>query len=344
MASTLAHRLGVAHSYLTRSTTVPSGPQALLLETTADCNLTCPMCWRTVTDYPTNLLPDELLYPALDDFAAMGGDFVLLYALGEPFLDPRIFDILAYARRLKLGTIISTNGTLLTEVRRKRLLEVGCDHFIVGIDAVTEGTYNRYRTGGNYSKVVANTRALAAEKLAAKSPMQLVAQFIRMADNLHEEPAFKRFWASVPGIDIVRIKDEDFGLDHRLFDSDAQNRLNPCYMLWRGPLIVRSTGDVLACHWMGWHEMGVLGNLRETNLRDCWGSPQLEELRRMHIAGDIPADSPCATCPAPRPRLPFLVGGMVAKGTQARGLLPIAEKLELAFPNVFKEPRLPREV
>ncbi len=342
MATTLQQRAETALAYLTRRIGELPGPQTLLIETTADCNLSCPMCWRTVVDYPTNLLPDELLFPLIDEFAEMGGDTVLLYALGEPMLDPRIFDILAYCRRRDLGTVISTNGTLLTEKRREALLKVGCDHFIVGIDATTPATYNKYRTGGNYDKVVANTRALAAAKVAAGSPMQLVVQFIRMAENLHEEAEFLALWRDVAGIDSVRVKDEDFGLDFRLHDSNAARRHNPCYMLWRGPLIVQASGDVLPCHWMGWHGMNTLGNLREKSLRQCWNSPILQAMRRQQASLEIAADSPCATCPAPRPRLPCVMGAMLTRGVKVRGLIPAAERIERHFPSLFKEPQLPR--
>jgi radical SAM protein with 4Fe4S-binding SPASM domain len=317
------------------------GPGALMIETTVRCNLLCPMCPRTGAGYPNEDMPDELLYNLVDDFAAMGGDHIYLYGLGEPLMDPRIFDLLERCRALDIGTVLSTNATFLNAKRRAKLLAAGCDHLLIGIDGATEETYSYYRAGGKYKNVVANVRALAAEKHAAGSAMTIAVQFIQMARNIHETDAFLAQWQGVPGIDLVRIKQEDIGLEeHRTLEVDGHQRQNACHTLWRGPMVVRYNGQVFPCYHIAENGEPV-GDLNHQRLPEVWESPQMRELRGLH-ASKSAADNPhCATCPAARPRLPFVMGAMALRGTTVRRLVPVAERVALKMPWLFSENRTP---
>jgi len=338
---TLLRRSRLAAAYARGSRRQVPGPLALMVETTVRCNLRCPMCPRTGGDYPAADLPDALLWPLLEEHAARGGDHVYLYGLGEPLLDPRIFDILRRCRALGLSTILSTNGTLLDPPHRRALLDAGCDHLIVSLDAASTETYARFRPGGDFDRTVTQVRELAREKAARNAPTTLVVQFVRLAGNRAEQEAFRAQWQDVPGIDRVRIKDEDIGLpEHALYAPDGWRRDNPCHLLWRGPLLVRYTGEVFACY--NFAGLGLpLGNLREQSLGELWDHPELQALRAAHHARAVPQDSVCGRCPAVRPRLPFILGAILSGGDRSRRLIPVAERLALRLPWLLQEPRRP---
>lgn len=314
------------------------GPEALLIETTTRCNLRCPMCPRTLSPPPNSDLPDEILWPLLEAHAAMGGEHVYLYGLGEPLLDPRIYDALVRCRELGLTSILSINGTLLTPARRARLLQAGVDHLIVSLDAASAATYARYRAGGEYAPTVAQVQALARERQQGQLGA-LVVQFVRLPGNIHEQDAFVQQWSGVRGVDHVRLKDEDIGLtEHALYEADGLSRENPCHILWRGPLVVRYTGEVFACY----HHAGEnvpLGNLHEDSLHDLWNGPALRALRADHAARALKPDGLCARCPAVRPRRPFVLGAIALGGATTRRLIPIAERAALKLPGLLREPR-----
>ncbi|MFT5433797.1 MAG: radical SAM protein with 4Fe4S-binding SPASM domain [Myxococcota bacterium] len=325
--------------YLTRRTDRVTGPSALLLETTVRCNLLCPMCPRTGAGYGNNDMPTEMLHRLLDDHARLGGDHVYLYGLGEPLLDKRIFDLVARCERLGLHSILSTNATLLTPPRRSALLDSACDHLLIGIDGTTAETYEYYRTGGNYETVVANVRALAAEKVERGASLAIVVQFIRMAKNQHQADDFVRMWKGVPGVNEVRVKEEDIGLpEHRTYAVEGHLRDNPCHLLWRGPMVVRYDGTVYACYHHA-SEGEPVGNLSEQSLGEIWNSERMVELRTLHVTGQAGRDSSCATCPAARPKLPFVLGAMALRGRTVRRLMPIAERASLRYPWLFSENR-----
>ena len=332
-------RLRLMADYLAGKADRVTGPSALLVETTVRCNLLCPMCPRTGAGYGNDDMPDEMLLPLLEDHARLGGDHVYLYGLGEPLLDKRIFDLLSYCDSLSLHTILSTNATLLNARRRTQLLQSACDHLLIGIDGTDGETYSHYRAGGQYEKVVENVKALAREKLECGSKITLVVQFIRMRENQHQAEEFQRLWTAVPGIDEVRVKEEDIGLpEHRTYEVDGHLRKNPCHLLWRGPMVARYNGDVYACY----HHAACgtpVGSLKTQSLEEIWSSDAMRNLRSLHAAGKAGQNPHCATCPAARPKLPFVLGAMALRGRTVRRMMPIAEHVGRRYPRLFSEDR-----
>lgn len=342
-ARTLAGRMRLIAGYLRGQVAGVPGPSGISIETTVRCNLRCPMCPRTLGNYPHEDMPDNILYPLLDEHARLGGDYVYLYGLGEPFLDTRIFDVLARCRGLGLGTILSTNGSFLDEERRDLLLKNPCDHLIVSIDAATRPTFEHYRVGGDFERVVSQVQALAREKVSRRAKMVLTLQMVLMEKNRAEVEDFFGFWRKVRGVDLVRLKDEEFGVPEvATYGQDGHLRRSACRILWRGPMLVRYTGDVYSCYPMAMYGK-PLGNLREHSLASLWNGEENRHLRELHVAGRSGENAACKQCPCTRPHLPFVVGAMALRGTTAQRLIPIAERLGQLGTIPFAEKRQGRE-
>ena len=62
----------------------------------------------------------------------------MLIGLGEPFMDPKIFDRIEYCERHSISTLLSTNGTLLDEDMPERLLDPPLAHITLSFDGVDE--------------------------------------------------------------------------------------------------------------------------------------------------------------------------------------------------------------
>lgn len=337
----LKTRLARVAAYASRGAGALPGPAAISVETTVRCNLRCPMCPRTGGGYPQADMPGDLLYPLLEEHAALGGDYIYLYGLGEPFMDPRLFDILQRCRALGLGTIVSTNATFLDRERRRRLLEVGCDHLICSLDADTRPTYERYRPGGDFDRVVEDVASLGREKARARSPMHLTVQLVRMKGNQAEEAAFLRRWQRAEGVDAARLKEEELGFTELgLVPADGHRRVNPCHILWRGPLIVRWDGAVHPCHPFAATEAPI-GDLRRASLEEIWRGEAMAALRGLHAAGRHAEHPRCASCPIARPRLPFILGALAVDGIAAQRLIPVAERWAARTRGLFQEDRRP---
>ena len=102
-------------------------PYDVDIETLNKCNSTCGFCPvnRFSDPRPLTRMPEELFHKIIDDLASHGFSGLLrLYSNNEPFLDKRIFDFAAYARRAlpQATTSIFTNGLALDVARTERIL------------------------------------------------------------------------------------------------------------------------------------------------------------------------------------------------------------------------------
>jgi radical SAM protein with 4Fe4S-binding SPASM domain len=102
-------------------------PHQVEIETLSRCNSTCGFCPVNRFSDPRSLqrMPEDLFHKIIDDLASHHFAGTLrLYSNNEPFLDKRIFDFAAYARRQlpDAQIVIFTNGLPLDIARAERIL------------------------------------------------------------------------------------------------------------------------------------------------------------------------------------------------------------------------------
>lgn len=105
---------------------------------TRRCNLRCIHCYAQADD---QVHQDELTTAEgktlLDDLAAFGVP-VILFSGGEPVVRPDLVELAAYAVRLGMRAVISTNGTLITAAIAGALREVGLSYVGISLDGTRE--------------------------------------------------------------------------------------------------------------------------------------------------------------------------------------------------------------
>src|SRR5512145_1345187 len=121
------NRAKLLWSYLSRQERVDALPVEYIVETTAKCNIYCPMCPRETHKQPKEDMPDEV-YRRLISEAGGTAEHMMLIGLGEPLLDPAIFDRIQFCEQHGISSLISTNGTLLDEAASARMLESPLKH------------------------------------------------------------------------------------------------------------------------------------------------------------------------------------------------------------------------
>src|SRR6516225_10134639 len=207
----LFNRTKILWSYLTGSERVNGLPVEYIVETTAKCNLYCPMCPRETHKQPKEDMTDEI-FGRLVQGAQNTGEHMMLIGLGEPFMDRKIFDRIEYCERHGIATLLSTNGTFLDGKTAARLLDSPLAHITLSFDGASKETFEYYRKGARFEKVRDNFVRFARMKHERGAKVQVVAQMVRMPGNAHEAAEFHRFWSAVPGIDQVRVKEDETNL------------------------------------------------------------------------------------------------------------------------------------
>jgi radical SAM protein with 4Fe4S-binding SPASM domain len=270
-------------------------PTHLQVEPDAHCNLSCVVCPVTTgMGRAIGRMDLDLFKKMIDEV----GDYVFLILLwdwGEPFLNPAVYDMIAYAKQKEIQIVSSTNGHCFTQERHvDAVIRSGLDTLIVALDGITQESYERYRQGGSLESVLSAVRSLVRRKheLGSETPL-LNLRFVVMKQNEHEIPGVIELAQSL-GVDALTLKtfnpygdDPDFIPEdprYRRFDtrpgslSRIRRGRNPCKHFWNMPSIHWS-GRVSGCTFDA-KEAFVLGDLHTANFREIWRGAAARRLRK----------------------------------------------------------------
>ena len=320
------NRTKLLWGYLTRQSKLAALPVEYIVETTAKCNLYCPMCPRETHKQPKADM-SSAVYERLIREAGRTAEHMMLIGLGEPFMDPKIFERIEFCHAHSISTLLSTNGTFLDERVAERLLDSPLEQITLSFDGATRESFEFYRKGAKFDKVRENFVRFARMKHARHSRLQVVVQMVRMERNAGEVAEFVRFWSGVPGIDQVRIKEDETKMMRPDAGHPAEDWTHPCHYLWRGPMYVKQNGDVYACCQSYTLDGAPLGNIEEQPLEQIWNSGEMQRMRRAHAAGRAGEIDVCARCCTTIPHPLLVAGSLVLHGKTVRRCLPVIERL-----------------
>ena len=220
MPSKLTNRVRIAAEYFRRKAVLEGGPLEVSLESTAKCNLYCPMCPRHVYTFDNESMDLELYKKIIRDCKDYV-EFVWPYGIGEPMIHPNIFEMIRLTRDAGIRTGMSTNATMLDDKRADMLLDCGLDYAIFAFDGASKETYEKYRTGATFEKTRQNILNFLEKKQQRKSPIYVVLQMVLLKENKQEIDAYRKLWA-IPGVDEIRFKRDEIQT-RWLKDSRASN-------------------------------------------------------------------------------------------------------------------------
>ncbi len=330
------NRFDLLKSYVTRKPVVSGGPLTLTIESTAKCNLLCPMCLRARVYFPPRDMEFSLFKKIIDesrDFL----EFAVPYGAGEPLLNPEIFDMIAYCTRAGIPTGISTNATILSEESSRRLIDAGLGYIIFAFDGASREVFETYRKGADFEKVRQNIEAFLKAKESLRSKIFCIVQMVALKGNLEEREAVVRMW-SREGIDQVRIKKDEVHNEECAIPGDHASRppmRYPCYLLWRGPMYIHYDGTAFPCCYLFPDE--AAGNLKRETLKEIWNSEKMVRLRQAHVRGDLRDYRACRNCPAARPHLPVVLSSFLISTRTVLKAVPFFERMaQLRNVSVFE--------
>lgn len=315
--------------YLRGSTRLGALPVEYIVETTAKCNIYCPMCPRETHPQPKEDMAPEV-FETLVREAGGSAEHMMLIGLGEPLLDPRIFDRIHFCNRHGISTLLSTNGTLLDEAMSDRLLRTPVEHITLSFDGASKETFEFYRKGAKFERVRENFVRFARMKHERASKMQIVVQMVRMEKNAHEVEEFTRFWSALPGVDEIRVKEDETNLMRPDAGHGAAEWKHPCHYLWRGPMYVKHNGDVYPCCQSYMLDGEPVGRVGERPLGQIADGPEMRRMRELHVAGRAGEIDICSRCCTTIPHPMLVTGSLLLNGRIVRKLLPWVEKLVYA--------------
>ena len=166
-------------------------PFIVFVDPASSCNFKCTFCPTGHRDMIAEtgrfqgVMKLEVFQKIIDDFGEFEKPIKVLrmYKDGEPFLNKRIADMVAYAKKSGRVDYIdtTTNGTFLSPDRVGPVLEAGIDKINISVDGMNEETYMRF-TGFkfDFKKFVDNIKWIYANKgnceIVVKIPAELITE------------------------------------------------------------------------------------------------------------------------------------------------------------------------
>jgi radical SAM protein with 4Fe4S-binding SPASM domain len=277
-------------------------PLVLEIQTITACNAGCVICpHRTVSgSLPSGIMGMDLFKRIIDQVKNPWGTRIIPYFNNEPFLDPLIFDRVAYINDKCPGSEIeiSTNASRLDQECQKKLEGLVIKDLRLSVFGFSEESYKRAMPGLNWSETKRNIERLAKNK-------ELRANIGQVSLIMIDYPEIDRF-----DIEKARefcrenfIKFEFWGfLDRsgnveRFTNGVSKDSVFGCEQ--RRPLErmhINFKGDVVLCC-MDWKWEHVLGNVAESSIDEIWNSEKYKQYREaIYSNGDPKVTDLCRKC------------------------------------------------
>ena len=153
---------------------LPGMPTHVAIEVTNLCNGGCLLCpvGEGRRSRPFGRMSWDRFRKLVDDISPFAR-FVGLYNWGEPFLHPRIYEMIRYVKAHKIYTKTSSNLHPFRTEDAEKLVETGLDELAISLHGVSEESYRAYQPRHRLEEVLEKTRAIVAAKkrLGSETPI-----------------------------------------------------------------------------------------------------------------------------------------------------------------------------
>lgn len=220
---------------------------------------------------------------------------------GEIFLNPEFNQILAYAHQ-KGVTLDADSGVNLNTVAdetMEALVKFQLHSLRISIDGATPETYQLYRRGGNFNRVIQNIKTINSYKKQYTSRYPLLTwQFVIFGHNQHEIEVAHDM---ARGLEMDFVIKESWARTFSPLKNVRQVSKNIkrdkfsiwCAQFWSNPQI-HFDGKLLGCCCNLW---GDFGNVFEEGLKECIESKKYQDVIKMLLGRkNITSDMPCLKC------------------------------------------------
>jgi radical SAM protein with 4Fe4S-binding SPASM domain len=274
-----------------------SGPIQIDLELNGTCNMACPFCihgFGEQTALNKNISLDQAKQILLQA-KQLGAYSLKLNYINEPLLRNDLEDVIKYARQVGFVNVyLVTNGSLLTEKRRRSILEAGLTRIYISIDAATEETYNKQRKNGLYKTVVENVRQLVKLRSEIGLTFPLVrVSFLKNSINIHEAIEFFDQWKNIA--DLIAFQTMNEVPSHQTglaIESFANPK--PCDFPFK-QLVIDHEGNILPCCKLPGRNLKI-GSINSMSIQEAWQSEKMQTLRDLHKNGLWHQNPICKSC------------------------------------------------
>jgi radical SAM protein with 4Fe4S-binding SPASM domain len=289
-------------------------PVALHVDVCSACNLRCNFCANHSPHYKGDynrhyeIMKLDLFKKIIDDLSEFDSELISLrlYNIGEPLLNPRLPEMIKYAKDSKIIKKIdtTTNAVALTHDLSDALVAAGLDFICFSIEAMNNDDYMRItNTQVDINNIIENIIYFFKKK--GKCTVHIKSIDTAFNNKAEEEKfygIFENYCDSI-WIDTITNVWPDFesvsqekNTGKNMYSKDIKPLIvctQPFYNLSVDP-----DGKVTHCD-LDWKSEFIIGDLLKQSIKEIWDSDIMRKTQILHLEGrrnEIPI---CAKCPWP---------------------------------------------
>ncbi len=293
-------RLSFGHTVWRGSTYCPYPPRKIAIEPSSFCNLNCIHCAHGIGSdgkerfrRKKSLLDFDLYKKITDEASQFKYSTRFVFALmGEPLMNKKFVDMIAYAHKKGIWTQLNTNAVLLDPHTAESLIDAGLDMIYFSLDGITKETYEKIRQRSNFSKVYENVINFIELKFKKNAKNLIIhVGMTGEAENSHELDIFFREMRKLPVNGVYSPLLFNWNGEIEWANSELE-KLNSLNTDQRPPVCnptfdmcgIQANGNFTACIYD--HEgKHISGNVKDNTILELWNNKRTRQLRKAVLDG-----------------------------------------------------------
>ena len=225
-----------------------------------------------------------------------------LYKDGEPLLNPRLVDMIRYAKEKKCAERVdtTTNAVLLNPQKNIDLIEAGLDRINISIEGVNAAQYLEFsKCKIDFDKLVGNVRHLYENKKQCEIIVKINGdilteddkrKFYEIFGDIADGVYIEHIMSCWPEFELKGVKiNKDFGIY-----GQKIKEVQVCPYVFYS-FSINSDGSASAC-FLDWSRKLMIGDVKIESVKDIWKGAKLRDFQRMFLMKKRKGHPVCRDC------------------------------------------------
>jgi len=285
-------------------------PFVIFVDPSDVCNFHCKFC--PTGDIPLmkkvgrslKAMDFDLYKKVIDDICQFEKPIKVLrlYKDGEPLLNPRLADMIKYAKDRGCAEKIdtTTNASLLTPEKSLAIIEAGLDRINISIEGVSAEQYldfSDYKI--DFDKLVENIRYFYEHKKNCEIIVKIPGDGLSAEDR---DKFYQIFGDIADGVFVEHVmscwsgfelKDLEVNQDVGIYGQPIKEVLVCPYVFYS--FSINSDGSASLC-FLDWARKLIIGDVAKQSVKEIWQGEKLREYQKMFLRKERKDHPICGQC------------------------------------------------
>jgi MoaA/NifB/PqqE/SkfB family radical SAM enzyme len=293
-------------------TVIPlSVPFIINADPSDSCNFQCKFCptgdrklMKSTPGRSHGVMDFNLYKKIIDDICEFEKPIKVLrlYKDGEPLLNPRLAEMIKYAKENKCSERIdtTTNASLLNATKNIEIIDAGLDRINISIEGINAAQYldfSRYKI--DFDRLVDNVRHLYENRKQCEIIVKIngdtlseddKSRFYDIFGNIADGVYIEHIMSCWPEFELNGLEiNQEFGI----YGQKITEVLTCPYPFYS--FSINSDGTASTC-FLDWSRKLIIGDTKVQSVKDIWNGAELFEYQRMFLAKKRKGHQVCGQC------------------------------------------------